>query len=125
MSRKDLESFSLILPVPYEGDFYDRNNLSAQEFKKFLRAASGDILKSNQLGQLASGLVHGKVYRICNQPDHGLYEIAEFGRGITFHDPKTLYNNWSDAELKVGETMQSAMRNIIDYALSTRELAPR
>lgn len=124
MDSRELHPFTLILPVPYEGDFYDRNNDTAKELKKFLNEASGGILKANQLGQLASGLVHGQVFRIDKQPKANLYGLAEEGRGITFHHPEVLYSNWPEQEAKVGETMQHAMRNIIDYALDQRTLSP-
>ena len=116
MMSRELYPFTLLLPRPFEGDFYDRKNESTQELKDYLRTATGNSLRPNILGQLASGLVHGQMFRIGNDPKPGLYELAEGGRGITFNDPVSLYERWPELEKKVGPALQVAMRQIIDYA---------
>jgi hypothetical protein len=118
LAEKKQGPFSLILPEPFTGNIYDRKNESAAEFKDFIRTITGNKLKPNQLGQLAAGLVHGQIYRIGNGPKPNLYSLAEGGRGITFHDPDTLYEGWDNVEKNVGPTMQEAIRDIIDYALT-------
>ena len=116
MENKPLYPFTLLLPRPFEGDFYDRKNETADELKEHLRNATGGRLRPNILGQLASGLVHGQMFRIGNDPKPGLYQLAEGGRGITFHDPVSLYERGPELEKKVGPALQVAMRQIIDFA---------
>lgn len=113
----DIPPFSIRLPVPYEGYFYDRNNQNANYLKDYLRQMTDGLLTPNKLGQFASGLVHGRVFRHYSTIPTGLYGIADGGKGITFHDPDKLYRDWPKHEKQVGPAMHSAMRALIDNAL--------
>lgn len=114
---ENVAPFSLRLAVPLQGSVYDRDNFSAVVFKQQLNDLTGGILRPNQLGQLAAGLEKGRIFRHETTQPTGLYELAEGGKGITFHNPVDLYERWFKLEKKVNVTMQQAMRNLIENAL--------
>ena len=119
---ENIAPFSLRLDVPLEGSVYDNKNSSAIAFKVQLNDLTGGILRPNQLGQLAAGFEKGRIFRHETTKPTGLYELAEGGKGITFHDPVALYERWFKLEKKVNVTLQIAMRNLIEKALELQAI---
>jgi hypothetical protein len=117
----ELAPFTLVLAEPVE-NLENHEQKSTRAYKRQLNDLTGQVLSPNFLGQLAKGLVKGRLSTLFESEPVGLYEGAfdEVGnlRGITFLEPTQLYEAWPKAELQAGEMYQQAIRNLIEAAVS-------
>jgi hypothetical protein len=111
--------FSLLIPVPLEMHFHAGHNQAATIFKAYIKSLTGDVLPKNTVGHMAAGLVLGSIDQVKPKKSP-YYSMEGDGRGITFHDPETLYCRWMEVEKKVGRKKQTAMRNLIDNRANTQ-----
>jgi hypothetical protein len=104
--------FSLLIPVQLKGMFFSHKNDPAHIFKSYVHSLTEGVAPKNATGEIAAALVLGYMDQVRPRRT-GLYTLEGEGRGITFHDPVTLYNRWSEVEKRVGEKKQRAMRNLL------------